>query len=118
MDSEMAGVDWPYRAELLKTLGHPVRLQIIAILCRRDESVGDLAAEIQVGQATVSQQLSILRMRGLVSSVRVGGKAIYSLEEVRLREIVNCVEGCRNPAGGRARRPVDNEETTRSAADL
>jgi ArsR family transcriptional regulator len=97
-------VDWPYRAELFKTLGHPVRLRIVAILCRRDESVGELATEIEVSQATVSQQLSILRMRGLVSSVRVGGRAVYSLTEERLREIVDCVAGCSSPVGGREQR--------------
>jgi len=103
MDSEKTGVDWPYRAELFKTLGHPVRLQIISILCDRDESVGVMAAEIRASQAVVSQQLSILRMRGLVSNTRVGGRAVYSLEEARLKDIVRCVKGCRNPENGRAR---------------
>lgn len=98
MEAQETGTDWSYRAELFKTLGHPVRLQIVAILCERDESVGAIASEIRASQAVVSQQLSILRMRGLVSTIRVAGRAVYSLEEGRLKELVQCVRGCRNPA--------------------
>lgn len=105
METQSTGVDWSHRAELLKTLGHPVRLQIIAILCERDESVGAMAAEIKASQAAVSQQLSILRMRGLVSNIRVAGRAVYSLEEDRLKELVQCVRGCRRPAAVNVRRP-------------
>ena len=118
MAAETTPTDWPYRAEMLKTLGHPVRLQIIAILCERDECVGALAAEIEASQASVSQQLSILRMRGFVSNIRVAGKAVYSLEEQRLKEIVKCLSGCHDPAGARALRAPGETDSSRSAAGI
>jgi ArsR family transcriptional regulator len=99
---ERPAVDWPNRAELLKALGHPIRLQIVAILCERDQHVGAMAEEIETAQATISQQLAILRMRGLVSSNRIGGRAVYSLEEERLKEIVECVKECGKPADARS----------------
>jgi len=46
------------------------------------------------GQAIVSQQLRVLRMRELVSVSRHDGFARYRLAEPRLRKIVKCLEGC------------------------
>jgi len=82
-------------ARILKAMGHPIRLQIVAILCEEDTHVGAMAERIGSAQAVVSQQLGILRMRGLVSRRRDAGRAVYSLAEPRLRQLVGCMEGCR-----------------------
>ncbi len=82
-------------AMILKALGHPVRLQIVALLCERDTHVKELAERIGAPQAAVSQQLSILRMRELVARRREAGLAVYSLAEPRLRTLVECMEGCK-----------------------
>lgn len=81
-------------AQMLKALGHPVRLQIVAVLCEQDTHVGALAERIGVTQSVVSQQLGILRMRGLVASTREAGLAVYRLAEPRLRQLIACMEGC------------------------
>jgi ArsR family transcriptional regulator len=81
-------------AEILKAVAHPVRLRIIAILCDGPQHVGALAGALGLKQAIVSQQLRILRMRGLVVVERAGGFARYSLGEPRLRQLVSCIEGC------------------------
>ena len=81
-------------AQMLKALGHPIRLQIVALLCEEALHVSALAERLGVAQAVVSQQLGILRMRGLVASRRQGGLAIYRLAEPRLRQLVDCMEGC------------------------
>lgn len=81
-------------AEMLKALGHPIRLRIVAILCERPRPVNDLAARLDQPQAIVSQQLRILRMAGLVEAVREAGFAHYRLAEPRLRDLVSCMEGC------------------------
>ena len=82
-------------AEILKALAHPTRLGIIAALCEDDAHVGALALHLGVPQALVSQQLRILRMRRLVSKRTEQGKAVYSLREQRLRQLISCLEGCR-----------------------
>lgn len=92
-DTRKAG----HLADTLKALAHPVRLQIIAILCVGNENVNGLAQRLGVKQAIVSQQLRILRMSGLVEVVREHGFSRYELAEPRLRELVRCLEGC--PAG-------------------
>ena len=81
-------------AEVLKALAHPIRLQIIAILCEGDEHVNAMAERLKVPQPIVSQQLRILRMRGLVEVVRESGLAVYRLAEPRLSQIVECMEQC------------------------
>jgi ArsR family transcriptional regulator len=81
-------------AEILKAVGHPLRLRIVAILCEGDEHVNALAERLDVPQAIVSQQLRILRMRGLVGVTRENGFARYRLVETNLRGLVSCVERC------------------------
>lgn len=81
-------------AEVLKAVGHPLRLRLVAMLCRSNENVTSLAQKLEVPQAIVSQQLRILRMRRLVGVTRESGHAIYWLAEPHLRDMVRCVTGC------------------------
>jgi len=79
---------------MLKSLGHPLRLRIVAQLCHGEEHVTALAEIFQVGQAIISQQLRILRMNGLVDVSRQGGRAVYRIAEEQLHKMVHCIEGC------------------------
>lgn len=81
-------------AEVVKALGHPLRLRLIAILCESDEHVSAMAELLGAKQSIVSQQLRILRIQGLVDVVRQNGHAYYRLAEPRLRQLVQCIEGC------------------------
>lgn len=81
-------------AEVLKAIAHPVRLRIVAILCDEEVHVNALAARLGVPQATVSQQLRILRMRNLVSVTRENGHAYYRLTEPHLRQMIGCMDSC------------------------
>jgi DNA-binding transcriptional ArsR family regulator len=83
-------------AEILKALSHPVRLQIIALLCEGEATVSALTDKLGVAQTVVSQQLRILRMSNLVEFKRVGGFAEYRIAEPRLAELIHCLEGCRS----------------------
>jgi len=81
-------------ADILKAVAHPIRIQIIAILCQEETHVNDLADRLQINQAVVSQQLRILRMRRLVQVSRIEGLAVYRLAEPQLRELITCIEKC------------------------
>ncbi len=81
-------------ADILKAVAHPLRLRLIARLCAGDAHVGQLAHELGVSQAIVSQQLTILRLNRLVEAKREQGFATYRILEPRLRELVKCVERC------------------------
>ena len=80
-------------AEKLKSLGHPIRLQILAILNNEDARVGAIAEELAENQAIISQQMRILRMSGLVEVIRENGNIVkYRLAEDRVRTLLECLE--------------------------
>jgi ArsR family transcriptional regulator len=81
-------------AEVLKAVAHPLRLRIVALLCRGERHVNGLVDELAAPQAIVSQQLRILRSRGLVEATRENGFARYRLAEPALRGLVGCMERC------------------------
>lgn len=81
-------------AEVLKAVAHPLRLRIVALLCRGEHHVNGLAEALHAPQPIVSQQLRILRARGLVTARRENGFAQYRLAEPALKDLVGCMERC------------------------
>lgn len=81
-------------AEVLKAVAHPLRIRIVALLCRGERHVNGLADDLATPQPIVSQQLRILRARGLVAATRDNGFARYRLAEPALRDLVCCMERC------------------------
>ncbi|MBU6336108.1 MAG: helix-turn-helix domain-containing protein [Chloroflexi bacterium] len=65
----------------LGLLGHPVRLQILAMLAQHGGAicVCDLEAALPVKQPTVSHHLRLLREAGLIASERRGLWAYYAV---------------------------------------
>jgi ArsR family transcriptional regulator len=97
-----AAVDWDHLSEIFKTLGHPLRLRMVALLSTNEEHVGGLARRAGAAQATVSQHLAILRSHGLVQRRREEGRAIYSLALPGLVDLVRCVKGCQGASADTA----------------
>ena len=87
--------DFADAADLLKALGHPLRLRIVERLARGREHVGALAERLDVPQAIASQQLRILRLSGLVAATRENGQAVYRLVDPRVVRLIRCMESSR-----------------------
>ncbi len=81
-------------SEILKAIGHPVRLRIVDVLSRHETCVGDLAEKLEQKQAVISQQLKTLRLVGLVKTEKRGGKSYYSLNNPHLLELLGCMRRC------------------------
>ncbi|EGK11559.1 metalloregulator ArsR/SmtB family transcription factor [Kingella kingae] len=65
-------------AQFLKTLGNPVRLQILCLLADEKElSVGELVALLPLTQSALSQHLAKLRDEGLVAYRRESQTLYY-----------------------------------------
>ena len=96
-----------HQVQVLKAVAHPVRLRIIAALCQADASVTDLAKGLDVPQPLISQQLRLLRMLKLVDAKRENGFAVYRLKEPRLRDLLQCIEGCGIGSRERSRKGAD-----------
>jgi len=87
-------------ADVLKALAHPLRLQIMALLCEGKYHVNGLAEQLDISQALVSQQLRILRMKNLVACTREEGYAVYRLIEPNVKKVIKCMEDCLCKRGG------------------
>ncbi|ETX27259.1 ArsR/SmtB family transcription factor [Roseivivax isoporae] len=78
-------------ADFLKTLGHEGRLMILCHLATGEKSVGELERLLSARQASVSQQLTRLRLEGLVQPRRDGKTIYYSLTDDKPRKIMELV---------------------------
>lgn len=69
------------KAELFRTLGHPVRIRILELLQHGSRAVHELRSEmgIDIEASNLSQQLAVLRRAGLVTSSRDGSTVFYTL---------------------------------------
>jgi DNA-binding transcriptional ArsR family regulator len=65
--------------ELMKVLANPDRLLICCHLSQQELCVGELEASLGILQPTLSQQLSVLRNAGLVTTRREGKNIFYQL---------------------------------------
>ena len=74
-------------------MAHPIRPRIVGLLAGGAQHVSALSGQLDLTQAIVSQQLRILRMRGLVQVTRSGGFAHYSLGDPRFVELLRCIDG-------------------------
>ncbi|WP_424969527.1 ArsR/SmtB family transcription factor [Dinoroseobacter sp. S76] len=78
-------------ANFLKAIGHEGRLMILCHLASGEKSVHELELLLSARQAAVSQQLSRLRLEGLVTPRRDGKTIFYSLTDERSRAIIELV---------------------------
>lgn len=70
----------------LEILAHPVRMQLLDVLARKEGTVCvcDLEAAVPVKQPTVSHHLRLLREAGLVHSEKQGLYAYYRVDRAAL----------------------------------
>ena len=78
-------------SQVLKALAHPVRLQIIEILKNRQMCVGDIVKALGGKQAITSQQLNMMKDKGVLSCRRDGAKVYYQIENKNVIKLLNCI---------------------------
>lgn len=78
-------------ATFLKAISHEGRLMILCHLVSGEKTVTELERLLSARQAAVSQQLSRLRLEGLVVPRREGKAIYYSLADDRPRKIIELV---------------------------
>ena len=71
-------------AELCKVFSNPIRLEILNLLRGRELSVTDLIGKTRLSQANISQHLSIMKSKGIVSSDRKGKHIQYKLTNPKI----------------------------------
>ena len=76
-------------SELMRALANENRLMILCQLVPGERSVGDLAEALDLRQASVSQQLALLRKDGLVAPRRDGQTVYYALAGDAARRVLD-----------------------------
>jgi len=69
------------KADFLRSLAHPVRLEIIEFLRNDESSVGHMVSALGVEQSAISKHLAILRQAGLVVSRHEKVTVFYSIRD-------------------------------------
>lgn len=80
-------------AEILKVLGHPVRLKIVAGLMSESCNVKKIWECLNLPQATVSQHLALLKNKGVIDGRRDGVEVYYQVVSDQARLIVTALLG-------------------------
>lgn len=77
--------------QLLKTMGNSDRLLLLCEISRGERCVGELEETLGIRQPTLSQQLTILRKEGLVSTRREGKQIFYSLSSQKALDLITAL---------------------------
>lgn len=77
--------------DFLKAMAHEGRLIILCRLSQGECAVSDLEQMLSARQAAVSQQLSRLRLEGLVTTRREGKTIYYSIKDERVKHMIEVV---------------------------
>lgn len=67
------------QAEICKTLASPIRIEIISALKGGEKSVTELIEILGISKANVSQHLSLMRLKGILTSRREGLNIYYRI---------------------------------------
>lgn len=89
-DSEQ---DYDRESEILKVLGHPIRLKIVAGLMSQSCNVKKIWECLSLPQATVSQHLALLKNKSIISGRREGVEVYYQVTSPEAIRIVAAIFG-------------------------
>ena len=78
-------------AARFRTLGEPIRIQLLQSLQRGELNVTDLVAAVGSTQSNVSRHLRILQDAGLVSRQQNGNNVYYSVADPSVFELCDAV---------------------------
>ena len=78
-----------FKASIFQALAHPTRIAILEVLREGEMPAGAIQERLGVEQANVSQHLSILRSRQIVTSRKQGNQVFYSLRNKVLIKVLD-----------------------------
>jgi len=76
----------------LKAIAHPLRLQILCFIGKKEVSVQDIVASVGTSQSNVSQHLSVLRAKGVVATKKISNRVFYRVESATVLQMMGAKE--------------------------
>ncbi|WP_102349159.1 ArsR/SmtB family transcription factor [Bacillus sp. Marseille-P3661] len=77
-----------FKAEFFKALSHPLRIRILELLAEGDKNVNEIQSLVGSEGSAVSQQLTVLRAKNIVTGTKDGNRVIYSLRDPMIIELL------------------------------
>ena len=71
-------------AEMCKVFSNPTRLEILNLLRDKEMSVTELIKKTKLSQANISQHLSIMKSKGVVTSNRRDKNVYYKITNLKI----------------------------------
>jgi ArsR family transcriptional regulator len=87
MDQKVA----EHASEILKAMAHPVRLQIVELLQTKEMCVSDIVKALTRKQAITSQQLNMMKDKGVLNCRRDGTRVYYHIENKNVIKLLHCI---------------------------
>ena len=76
----------------IKAMAHPLRLKILFTLNESEVAVNDIADSVGTSQSNISQHLSIMRDKGLLTSRKVSNQVFYRIDDSRTLSLINMIQ--------------------------
>ncbi|MBY0121699.1 metalloregulator ArsR/SmtB family transcription factor [Bacillus sp. S/N-304-OC-R1] len=77
-----------FKADFFKALAHPLRIRILELLSEGDKSVNEIQTLVGSEGSAVSQQLTVLRSKNIVTGTKDGNRVIYSLRDQMIIDLL------------------------------
>ncbi|AWL41956.1 MAG TPA: transcriptional regulator [Streptomyces sp.] len=77
------------KAELFRTMGHPVRVRVLELLSDREYAVAEMLPHVGVEPAHLSQQLAVLRRANLAVTRKEGATVYYALASPEVAQLMS-----------------------------
>ena len=81
------------QAQICKAFAHPGRLRILDLVGQRERPVSELQRELGLSKTSLSQQISILKSSGVLSTRREGKQIYCSLAIPEVKEACQLIRG-------------------------
>ena len=81
------------QAQICKAFAHPGRLRILDLLGKGERGVSELQTALGMSKTSVSQQISILKSAGVLSTRRNGKQIYCSLAIPEVKEACQLIRG-------------------------
>ena len=79
-------------AALLKSMAHPIRLEILCRLREGECSVAELQASVRTTDGNLSQHLAVLRHQGIIACRREANFIYNRISDPRIMELMNSLQ--------------------------
>lgn len=74
------------QCQICKAMAHPMRLEIVELLNRKDMSAAGLIEDLETSKANLSKHMTILLQAGIVDAMRDGRQVSYHLTYPEIHE--------------------------------